>query len=152
MYILLFSFTLSRSKPYVLEVTHSPTQSVKSIGLNASIQKALQHIWNLDHNRLTPDKDYVINVQKGKKPYQKFDGASDPLFTSVERSAFQRPTYRTFIALLDNYVAEVGNDDTISSHERREIWSFIRAIMQTVSPLKKRKRLYNSCYILLIFK
>mmetsp|Transcript_55621 Transcript_55621/g.64996 ORF Transcript_55621/g.64996 Transcript_55621/m.64996 type:complete len:473 (+) Transcript_55621:34-1452(+) len=119
------------SKPYVLEVTHSPTQSVKSIGLNSSIQKALQHIWNLDHNRLTPDKDYVINVQKGKKPYQKFDGAPDPLFTSVERSAFQRPTYRTFIALLDNYVAEVGNDDTISSHERREIWSFIRAIMQT---------------------
>jgi poly(U)-specific endoribonuclease len=105
--------------------------SVESIGLDSSIEQAVQHLWDLDVNRATPNVDYVLNVQSGKKPYQKHDGASDPLFTRVDESLFRRPTYSAFCALLDNYIAETGTAENVTDTERQEIWTFLNAIMQT---------------------
>lgn len=99
--------------------------------MEASISKAAQYLWDLDVNRLTPNQDYKINVQQGKKPFWKGDNADDPLFTYVDPKTFSRPTYRSFIALLDNYVAETGTSEYVSAHERKENWTFLRAIMQT---------------------
>ena len=96
-----------------------------------SLEEACQHLWDLDANRLIPEKDYDINVQKGKKPYWKEDSARDPLFASVDKNVFQRPTYKTFVALLDNYDAEVGKEENLSNAERQEISSFLDAILQT---------------------
>lgn len=123
-------------KPYVLKIEQFKIEppekiTVASIGLDASIEKAVQHLWDLDINRLTPGKDYVIDVQQGKKPYQKHDGAPDPLFTRIDTTVFKRPTYRTFIALLDNYYAEVGKSEQVTYTEKKENWAFLRAIMQT---------------------
>lgn len=118
-------------KPFVLKVEPPKTISVKSIGLNASIEKAVQHLWDLDVNRLTPNEDYKINVQRGKKPYHAGDGAREPLFTWVDRNALRRPTYRAFIALLDNYEAKTGVAEVITSQERTEVKTFLNAIMQT---------------------
>lgn len=81
-------------KPYVLQAEPKPSISVKSIGLNSSIEKAIQHLWDLDMNRANPGQDYVINVQQGKKPYHRGDSASAPLFTSVKREILRRKTYR----------------------------------------------------------
>lgn len=119
------------AKPYVLKMQPAPTISVKSIGLDSSIEKAVQHLWDLDVNRLTPNVDYKINVQRGKKPFQRGDGARDPLFTSVDKNAFRRPTYRAFIALLDNYEAECGVAEKVTSTERREMTTFLNAVMET---------------------
>jgi poly(U)-specific endoribonuclease len=106
--------------------------SIASLGLDASLGKAVQHLWDLDANRFQQGTDYVLNVQGGKKPYQKSDAASDPLFTSVDQRQFQsRPTFRTFYALLDNYVAETGVAENVTNTERREIKAFLRAIMET---------------------
>ena len=82
--------------------------SISSVGLNASLDNMVQYLWDLDENRLTPNRDYKLNVQHGKKPSQKFDAASLPLFTFVDRRALHLPTYHAFIALLDNYHARVG--------------------------------------------
>ncbi len=76
--------------------------------VDITISEAVQQLWDLDVNRLDPNEDYKVNVQGGKKPYWKDDNADDPLFTFVDKSALRRPTYRAFIALLDNYTAEVG--------------------------------------------
>jgi poly(U)-specific endoribonuclease len=104
---------------------------VPSFNLDVSLTDAIQELWNLDANRLTPDADYVLNVQRGKKPYLKKDLASDPLFTSVDKSVWQRPTYKTFMALLDNYKADTGQAEVVTNAERKEIWAFLTAIMQT---------------------
>lgn len=41
--------------------------------------------------------------QVGKKSYEEEDTAPAPLFTSVDPSIFNRPTYGAFASLLDNY-------------------------------------------------
>lgn len=69
--------------------------------------------------------------QSGKKPYWKEDAATDPLFTWVDSKVWQRPTYKTFVALLDNYDAEVGKEEHLSNAERHEITSFLDTILQT---------------------
>lgn len=97
-----------------------------------SLSQAAQQLWKLDKNRLVPDKDYVLNVQKGKKPYWKEDSAPEPLFTSVDQKAFLgRPTFKYFIALLDNYEAECGKEETFTNAEREETMKFLDAIMET---------------------
>ena len=96
-----------------------------------SLEEACQHLWDLDSNRLIPEKDYDINVQKGKKPYWKEDSARDPLFARVDNSIFERPTYKSFVALLDNYSAECGTVETVSNAERMEISTFLSAILHT---------------------
>jgi poly(U)-specific endoribonuclease len=87
-------------------------------------------LWELDVNRLNPNADYTINVQEGKKPYSK-ENAEEPLFSSVSREACQRPTYKAFVALLDNYAGQTGNEETTTSVERREIDHFLQSILQT---------------------
>jgi len=120
-----------KPKPYTLKMEVPQAISVEAIGMDSSVEKAVQHLWDLDANRLSPNDDYVLNVQSGKKPYQKHDGANDPLFTSVDSSVFRRPTYKTFYALLDNYVAQTGTEENVTDAERQEVWDFLSAIMQT---------------------
>lgn len=96
-----------------------------------SINDAVQKLWEIDVNRLKPNVDYKMNVQKGKKPYLKGDFASDPLFDYVDRDVFRRPTYKTFLALCDNYTPEVGKKEVVTRGEMRENWNFLEAIMQS---------------------
>jgi poly(U)-specific endoribonuclease len=104
----------------------------KTFNLDVNLSDAVQEMWDLDANRLTPNVDYTINVQGGKKPYQKDDDAPDPLFTSVdEREALKRPTYIHFVKLLDNYETKTGVVEKHSSTERGEIDAFLDSIMQT---------------------
>ena len=66
-------------------------------------------LWTLDEGRLVPDRDYAIDVQRGKSSYDKSDKARDPLFSFVNESVFERPTFKAFRSLLDNYNATLGN-------------------------------------------
>ncbi|KAG7338723.1 endoribonuclease XendoU [Nitzschia inconspicua] len=116
-----FEMTMLKPKEYNLK---------QNFDLGIGLSDAIQELWNLDANRLNPAADYVINVQEGKKPYWK-ENAEEPLFTSVGKEPFQRPTYRAFVALLDNYTGHTGNEETVTSVERREIDLFLDAIMQT---------------------
>lgn len=110
-----------------------PVVSVEPLDLDASLAAAVQHLWDLDtSNRCVPGEDYTLNVQEGKKPYQKFDAAPDPLFSHVDQSVLRRRTYRLFAALLDNYVSETGVGETMTSKDRSETWAFIHGIMRTL--------------------
>jgi len=103
----------------------------EKMNVDVSLPEALQTIWDLDVNRLTPGEDYTIDVQGGKKPFWKDDAARDPLFTFVNTKEFRRKTYHTFIALLDNYTSEVGVSEKVTHKERGENQRFLDAIMQT---------------------
>jgi hypothetical protein len=52
---------------------------------------------------LEPEVDYKIDLQEGKTSWEHGDAASEKLFISVDPSVFQRPTYKLFLAILDNY-------------------------------------------------
>jgi len=117
--------TCMKPKPFELKA------KLPSNMTEVSISDAAQYLWDLDVNRLTPNEDYNINVQSGKKAYWNEDNAEDPLFASVETSAFRRPTYKSFIALLDNYTAQTGQRETVTYAEKKENWAFLRAIMES---------------------
>lgn len=61
----------------------------------------------------------------------KEDEASDPLFTSVDTKQFNRPTYKHFMSLLDNFCAKTGGSENVSATERGEVREFLLAIMRT---------------------
>jgi len=135
-----FETSCLQPKPYQFQLKMSSQSSNNAGGAAApavgdlgamSLSDAVQHLWACDANRLTPGDDYVINVQKGKKPYQKEDTARDPLFTRVDAQVWQRPTYKAFTALLDNYIAATGAAESVTDSERAEVQAFLDAVMQT---------------------
>lgn len=122
--------TCMKSKPLVLELppSHAPDA-------DTDFATAFQTLWNLDSNRLTPHKDYEMDVQNSKSPYHKGDAAPDPLFRHVDRRALQRPTFRAFRNLLDNYSAYTGDEEVVTQKELRENRTFLSAVMET-APMK----------------
>jgi poly(U)-specific endoribonuclease len=96
-----------------------------------SLSDAIQLAWSLDANRLKPDTDYRLDVQKGKKPSWPEDKAADPLFSWVNPLVWSRPTFATFCELLDNYVATVGSNENLTKQQHDEIEAFLEAIIKT---------------------
>jgi poly(U)-specific endoribonuclease len=96
-----------------------------------SLSDAAQQLWDCDENRLKIGRDVELNVQKGKKPFWKEDSATEPLFTSVSDSIWERPTFKTFVKLLDNYSAEEGAAENVTDSERAEVYDFLDAVCDT---------------------
>jgi poly(U)-specific endoribonuclease len=67
-----------------------------------NLSKACTRLWELDLNRLIPDKDYAIECGEGKKVYHKRDKASENLFSWLEDNVLRRPTYSRFCALIES--------------------------------------------------
>eukprot|EP00571_Detonula_confervacea_P009856 CAMPEP_0172301444 /NCGR_PEP_ID=MMETSP1058-20130122/3332_1 /TAXON_ID=83371 /ORGANISM="Detonula confervacea, Strain CCMP 353" /LENGTH=513 /DNA_ID=CAMNT_0013011561 /DNA_START=7 /DNA_END=1548 /DNA_ORIENTATION=+ len=122
--------TCMTSRPLTLELPPSHTPDA-----DTDFTTAVQTLWNIDSNRLTPHKDYRMDVQSSKHPSNKGDAANDPLFTHVNRQVFQRPTFNAFRSLLDNYSAYTGDEEEVSQKELRENRAFLNAIMET-APMK----------------
>lgn len=106
---------------------------------DAELSRLFTRLWEVDENRLTPGRDYAINLQGGTKRFWTRDHARDPLFTFVAPTAFKRPTYKTFVALLDNYERETNVAESVTPEEERENWAFLDAIMDT-RPMKEAHR------------
>ncbi|TMW57443.1 hypothetical protein Poli38472_003368 [Pythium oligandrum] len=95
------------------------------------ISLACDKLWALDKNRLEPNVDYELNLQQGKTMWQHGDVTEDPLFTFVDQSVFERPTFRHFVSLLDNYERGVGITETVTADELTENNAFLNAILDT---------------------
>lgn len=67
----------------------------------------------------------------GTKAYWRGDKARDPLFTYVKDEVLSRPTYKTFIALLDNYETSTGRNEVVTQEEVKENQRFIDSICET---------------------
>ncbi|KAA8522114.1 hypothetical protein F0562_012572 [Nyssa sinensis] len=101
----------------------------------ADLSEACNKLWELDLNRLVPDKDYQIDCGEGKKVYQKEDMAQGNLFSWLSEDVFRRPTYSRFCSLLDNYNPHEGYKEVVTSQERQEQDAFIEEISRT-APIK----------------
>ncbi|CAN0908329.1 Uridylate-specific endoribonuclease B [Linum grandiflorum] len=96
---------------------------------------ACNKLWELDTNRLIPEKDYQIDCGDGKKVYQKDDMAEGSLFCWLSDDVFRKPTYSRFCSLLDNYNPNEGSKEVVTSEEKQEQAAFIEEISRT-APIK----------------
>ena len=96
-----------------------------------NVQLACERLWILDQ-RLVPGKDFELDLQRGKNSsWHQGDLAPRPLFKFVKDGALQSPVFQTFIQLLDNYEAETGTAEVVTSEERAEERAFLNAIAAT---------------------
>lgn len=102
-----------------------PTQEELS-----NISLAATKLWELDSNRAHPEKDYIIDLQEGKNMWENIDNPN-PLFSFVDEKLFERPTYKAFRSLLDNYHSSLGNSESFSDDQKKEISTFLNHCGQT---------------------
>jgi hypothetical protein len=103
---------------------------------------ALTTLWNLDSNRLEPGGvNYKLDVQ-GKASYSsRRDAAKKPLFSKnpLDKEHFhdeidKRPTFDAFYKLLNNYEAETGVKEVVTSVELAEQSRFLDRVCNTTYP------------------
>ncbi len=89
----------------------------------ADLSDATHKLWDLDHHRLVPGKDYQLALQHGKGSWDAGDVAADPLFSFVDQRCLEKPTFQAFMALLDNYSAATGIAEVsrISKHQHQTL-------------------------------
>ena len=120
--------------PHAGNATHlAASQVVLPTGLElASVAAGCNKLWELDEDRrLIPFVDYEIDLQEGKKSYQTGDFAPGPLFKMLSPTVLERPTYKAFYDLLDNYEREAGVAETVTREEKEENKHFIDLVMET---------------------
>ncbi len=76
-----------------------------------------------------PDADILLDEQTKASGKTDLDYASKPLFTQVNPEVFERPTYRAFIDLLDNYVVHFRLEESTTQQEQAEIDAFLDQCM-----------------------
>jgi poly(U)-specific endoribonuclease len=96
-----------------------------------NISLAAQRLWELDHNRLEPGTDFVLDLQGEKSPSDHRDLATRPLFKWVDPNHLERPTFKAFLSLLDNYVADEGVSEKVTKEEREENDAFLNLCLDT---------------------
>jgi hypothetical protein len=89
-----------------------------------SLSFAADKLWQLDSNRLVYGRDYELELQTFRKR-DDGDVALKPLFTRVETSVLDRPTFKAFISLLDNYSSLTGEAEVVTSEEINEYPAFL---------------------------
>ena len=94
-----------------------------------SISLACMKLWELDSNRVLPDHDYQLDLQRGKFASDTYDAAPRKLFQFLDEKVFEKPTYKAFLALLDNYLAELGKAEEVTPEELVENMKFLNLIM-----------------------
>mmetsp|Transcript_20485 Transcript_20485/g.31596 ORF Transcript_20485/g.31596 Transcript_20485/m.31596 type:complete len:393 (+) Transcript_20485:55-1233(+) len=123
------------SAPAVASSNYSPSTSFPSPDADTTFNEAVQKLWDLDA-RLIPNQDYKIDVQSSKHPCNKEDAADEPLFTYVKPAVFRkRPTFTTFVALLNNYSTYTGEEEDVTEQELQENRAFLNEVMKT-APMK----------------
>ena len=127
------------SSPGTKPSTNSAMEGSKpsALSINFELSAAVQKLIDLDEpNRLVPGKDYILDVQGRKSKEQADDAAPDPLFRYLDPKIFDdRPTYRLFVALLDNYQPNVCLPEDNTPDETKEALAFLEACMATL-PMK----------------
>lgn len=110
-------------------LNHEPPHPTSSELGNISL--ACARLWDLDTNRLVPTEHFVLDLQKEKSPSDRRDYADRPLFSWVDPAHMERPTFKAFKALLDNYVANEGTAEVVTAEESAENALFLELIMDT---------------------
>ncbi|NXK98450.1 ENDOU endoribonuclease, partial [Formicarius rufipectus] len=92
-----------------------------------------EQLYGLDHNRARPT-DISINPQHEAAPGdtgRQQDLSPHPLYKYVNEELFSKPTYSSFIKLLDNYQRATGREEEVTAEELQEQDNFLREVMKT---------------------
>ncbi|XP_071965273.1 uridylate-specific endoribonuclease-like [Antedon mediterranea] len=105
--------------------------SQQCLGSPTDLQTLADALWSGDVNR-ADSKQFTVNKQTFlSNTNDQVDRSSAPLLSYVDSSLLSKDTYAKFIALLDNYEARTGIDDSPSLAETREKDAFVSAILST---------------------
>ncbi|XP_063277004.1 uridylate-specific endoribonuclease [Prinia subflava] len=92
-----------------------------------------ERLHSLDHNKARPG-DIALNPQHLADPGDtgdKQDRSPQPLYKFVNEELFSKPTYASFIKLLDNYQRATGSEEEVTAEELREQERFLQEVMKT---------------------
>ncbi|NWZ31286.1 ENDOU endoribonuclease, partial [Asarcornis scutulata] len=92
-----------------------------------------EQLYGADHNKARP-QDITINPQYRAAPDEtddQEDRSPRPLYAFVNEKLFSKPTYASFIRLLDNYQRATGREEEVTAEELREQDTFLREVMKT---------------------
>ncbi|NWI55143.1 ENDOU endoribonuclease, partial [Calyptomena viridis] len=92
-----------------------------------------EQLYGLDHNRARPT-DITINPQHRVAPDEtglQQDLSPQPLYKYVNEELFSKPTYSSFIKLLDNYQRATGREEEVTAEELQEQENFLGKVMET---------------------
>ncbi|XP_030823064.1 poly(U)-specific endoribonuclease [Camarhynchus parvulus] len=92
-----------------------------------------EQLYGLDHNKARPS-DIALNPQHLAGPDEtgdKQDRSPQPLYKYVNEELFSKPTYASFIKLLDNYQRATGREEEVTAEELREQERFLEEVMKT---------------------
>ena len=106
-----------------------------TLGELDDISLAANKIWELDTNRLVYGRDYELQLQCCRR-FNDGDVADKPLFKRVESSVFEKPTFKTFIKLLDNYSAFTGEAEVVTPEEIKEGNDFLNVRLKALNTSK----------------
>ena len=85
----------------------------------------------LDGEWEKPDANILLDEQVITSGKRDIDLAKRPLFYKVDERVFEKPTYKTFISLLNNYIVNYRLEETITDDEEEEINNFLDIVMKT---------------------
>ncbi|XP_013912028.1 PREDICTED: poly(U)-specific endoribonuclease [Thamnophis sirtalis] len=96
------------------------------------LQVVSEKIYHCDRNRAA-ESDIVLNKQYfTSKTSGQEDNSPEKLFSYVNhKKLFSRPSYASFIKLLDNYNAHVGTQEKFTQEQMKEQDNFLQEIMKT---------------------
>ncbi|XP_009582110.1 PREDICTED: poly(U)-specific endoribonuclease [Fulmarus glacialis] len=92
-----------------------------------------EQLYKADHNKARPT-DITINPQYQASPDEtddREDRSPQPLYKYVNEELFSKPTYASFIKLLDNYQRATGREEDVTAEELREQDNFLKEVMKT---------------------
>ncbi|KAL0586478.1 hypothetical protein ABG067_003865 [Albugo candida] len=90
---------------------------------------ACDKLWQLDQYRLTPGKDYKLDLHRNGRC--DVEGPKRTLFAFVDPKVFERPLVKHFIALLDNYERRTGEREMLTNNEIYENNQFLNELLKT---------------------
>ncbi|CAL8077418.1 unnamed protein product [Calicophoron daubneyi] len=109
----------------------SPLTNEVSAQRVTNLSRLLQSLWELDENRLESGRDFEISADN-RKVWLKFWSNVKPTDFHVKNlTKMEKPTFKAFIKLLDNY--KFRSDKTEYEKEKfvKENWAFLNEVMKT---------------------
>ena len=89
----------------------------------------VNELYMADANYAIIGTDFELDLQGSSS--SKYDNAKRPLFSFFNEELLERPTYKTFLALMDNYISGTGQNEELNREEVQENIDFINAITET---------------------
>nr|XP_060619799.1 LOW QUALITY PROTEIN: uridylate-specific endoribonuclease [Anolis sagrei ordinatus] len=107
---------------------------------NEELQQVSEQLYQSDSNR-AEESDIILNKQHlASNTKDQEDESPEPLFKYVnQEKLFSKPTYASFIKLLNNYHRKVGTGEEFTADQLKEQDNFLQEIMKT----KVMKELYS---------